>query len=64
MKDRWEVIFHDDFVPEFRELSESTQNVLVALNNPSREGPAVGTANRRHAKGLASRQHEGIALRC
>jgi hypothetical protein len=39
----WEVILHDDFVPEYRELSESIQNVLVALTTILREkGPLLG----------------------
>src|ERR1039457_4116929 len=39
----WEIIFHDDFVPEYRELSESVQNVLVALTSILREkGPVMG----------------------
>jgi hypothetical protein len=39
----WEVIFHDDFIPEYRDLSESVQNVLVALSTILREkGPLLG----------------------
>ena len=40
---QWEVIFHDDFIPEYRELSESVQDVLVALTQILREkGPLLG----------------------
>lgn len=40
---RWEVGFHDDFIPEYREFSESVQNVLVALTTILREkGPLLG----------------------
>lgn len=43
MKTQWEVILHDDFVPEYRELSESVQDVLVALTTILREkGPLLG----------------------
>ena len=39
----WAVIFHDDFVPEFKELSESVQNVLIASTKILREkGPLLG----------------------
>jgi hypothetical protein len=39
----WEIIFHDEFIPEYRELSESVQNVLVALTSILREkGPVMG----------------------
>jgi len=40
---QWEVIFHDEFIPEYRELNESVQNVLVALTTILREkGPLLG----------------------
>jgi hypothetical protein len=40
---QWEIIFHDDFVPEYRELSEAVQDVLVALTTILREkGPLLG----------------------
>ena len=43
MKTQWEVILHDDFVPEYRELSESVQDGLVALTTILREkGPLLG----------------------
>ncbi len=39
----WEVIFHDDFIPEYRELSESVQDVLIASTKILREkGPLLG----------------------
>jgi hypothetical protein len=39
----WKVIFHDDFVPEYRVLSESVQNVLVAATKILHEkGPQLG----------------------
>ena len=39
----WEVIFHDGFIPEYRELSEAVQNVLVALTKILRtKGPLLG----------------------
>jgi hypothetical protein len=39
----WEVVFHDDFTPEYKGLSESVQNVLVALTTILREkGPLLG----------------------
>jgi hypothetical protein len=38
-----QVIFHDEFIPEYRELPESVQNVLVALTTILREkGPLLG----------------------
>jgi len=37
------VIFHDDFISEYRELSESAQNVLAASTKILREeGPLLG----------------------
>jgi hypothetical protein len=43
MEKQWEAIFHDDFIPEFRVLSEVVQNVLVALTTILREkGPILG----------------------
>jgi len=39
----WQVIFHDDFISEYRELSESAQNVLAASTKILREeGPLLG----------------------
>jgi len=39
----WKVIFHDDFVPEYGELPESVQDVLVASTKILREkGPLLG----------------------
>ena len=39
----WQVLFHDEFIPEYRELSEPVQNVLVALTTILREkGPLLG----------------------
>jgi hypothetical protein len=39
----WQVIFHDEFIPEYRELPESVQNVLVALTTILGEkGPLLG----------------------
>jgi hypothetical protein len=41
--DEWQVIFHDDFIPEYRELPESVQNVLAASAKILREdGPLLG----------------------
>ena len=38
----WQVIFHDEFIAEYRELSEQVQNVLVALTTILREkGPLL-----------------------
>lgn len=43
MKKHWEVIFHDEFVPEFRELSSIVQFELIALaENLSERGPLLG----------------------
>jgi hypothetical protein len=43
MKKQWEVIFHDEFVPEFRELSSIVQNELIAFAENLRErGPLLG----------------------
>jgi hypothetical protein len=43
VKQEWQVIFHDAFIPEYRELSESVQDVLVALTKILREkGPLLG----------------------
>jgi hypothetical protein len=40
---QWVVIFHDDFIPEYRELSEPVQDALVALTTILREkGPLLG----------------------
>lgn len=42
-KKKWEIIFHDAFVPEYRELPKSVQNVLVASTIILREkGPMLG----------------------
>lgn len=39
----WEVIFHDDFIPEYKELPESVQNILIASTKILREkGPLLG----------------------
>ncbi len=39
----WQIIFHDEFVPEYRELSESVQDVLAAWTTILREkGPLLG----------------------
>src|SRR6266702_2255516 len=39
----WTVIFHDDFVNEYRELPSSVQNELVALTvNLCERGPLLG----------------------
>jgi hypothetical protein len=49
---QWEVIFHDDFIPEYRELSESVQDVLVALTQILREkGPLLGRPQANTLKG-------------
>ncbi len=43
VKQEWKVLFHDEFIPEFRELSESVQNVLVASTwILSEKGPLLG----------------------
>lgn len=40
---QWEIIFHDDFIPEFKELSKPVQDELVALTVNLRErGPLLG----------------------
>jgi hypothetical protein len=40
---QWEVIFHDDFLLEYRELAKAVQNELVALTvNLSEKGPLLG----------------------
>jgi hypothetical protein len=40
---QWFVEFHDDFIPEYRNLSESVQDVLVALMQILGEkGPLLG----------------------
>jgi hypothetical protein len=39
----WEVIFHDEFAPEFRALSRAVQDELVALTvNLCEKGPLLG----------------------
>jgi hypothetical protein len=39
----WEVIFHDDFIPEYRELTELVRDELVALTLILHEkGPLLG----------------------
>jgi hypothetical protein len=52
----WEIIFHDDFVPEFKTLSRIVQRELIALTLNIRErGPLLGRPqvdtlkNSRHA---------------
>ena len=43
MEKQWEVIFHDDFLPEYRRLAGSVQNELVALTVIlSEKGPLLG----------------------
>jgi hypothetical protein len=43
MEMKWEVIFHDDFVPEFNDLSRSVQRELIALTlNICERGPLLG----------------------
>jgi hypothetical protein len=42
-KQEWKVIFHDDFVSEFNELSRAVQRELVALTlNLCERGPLLG----------------------
>ncbi len=39
----WDVVFHDEFVPEYRELPEIVQEELLALTIILREkGPLLG----------------------
>jgi hypothetical protein len=43
IESQWAVIFHDDFVLEFEELSESVQDIPIALTSILREkGPLLG----------------------
>jgi hypothetical protein len=43
MEKQWEVIFHDDFLPEYRRLAGAVQNELVALTVIlSEKGPLLG----------------------
>jgi hypothetical protein len=43
MDKQWEVIFHDEFVPEFNDLSKNVQRELIALTlNLSERGPLLG----------------------
>ena len=43
MEAQWEAILHDDFTPEFKQLSSIVQNELVALTLNLREkGPLLG----------------------
>jgi hypothetical protein len=43
LKEHWEVIFHDEFVPEYRALSKMVQDELVALTVILRKkGPLLG----------------------
>jgi len=43
METRWEIVFHDDFLSEYRRLTESVQNKLVAVVLILREkGPLLG----------------------
>jgi hypothetical protein len=43
MERQWEVIFHDDFLSEYRGLARAVQNELVALTvNLSERGPLLG----------------------
>jgi hypothetical protein len=58
----WEIIFHDEFIPEFKNLSRIVQNELVALTLNLCERAAAWTAAGRYAQGIAPRQHEGVAL--
>jgi hypothetical protein len=39
----WEIIFHDEFVPEYKELPKIVQDELVALTvNLCERGPLLG----------------------
>ncbi|MGD0293188.1 MAG: type II toxin-antitoxin system RelE/ParE family toxin [Terracidiphilus sp.] len=39
----WPIIFHDDFVPEFNDLSKNVQRELIALTlNLCERGPLLG----------------------
>jgi hypothetical protein len=41
--DKWEVVFHDEFAPEYRQLSRDVQTELIALTVILREkGPLLG----------------------
>lgn len=43
MEKQWEVVFHDEFLPEYRELPKSVQEELVALTlNLGERGPTLG----------------------
>jgi hypothetical protein len=43
MEMKWQVIFHDDFVPEFNDLSKNIQRELIALTlNLCERGPLLG----------------------
>jgi hypothetical protein len=54
----WEVIFHDDFIPEYREMPEPAQDVLVALTKILREkGPLLG---RPHVDTLKGSRHPNM----
>lgn len=55
---RWEIIFHDEFLPEYRTLSIQVQDKLVALTLILREkGPLLG---RPHVDTLKGSQHTNM----
>jgi hypothetical protein len=43
MEKQWDVVFHDEFLPEFRKLPTEVQEELVALTlNLGEKGPLLG----------------------
>jgi hypothetical protein len=64
-KRHWEIIFHDEFLAEFRVLSRPVQEELIAFVQNIRErGPILGRPYVDTLEGLSPRQHEGAPLRC
>lgn len=59
----WDVDLHTDFVREFDALPEAVQDELLAhVAVLEVFGPQPRASARGHAQGLASQEHEGIAL--
>jgi hypothetical protein len=57
-RQQWQVIFHDDFVPEFNELSIAVQRELIALTlNLCERGPLLG---RPHVDTLKGSRHSNM----
>jgi hypothetical protein len=60
---KWEVDFHDDFVPEYHELPQDVQDELLASIKVLEEfGPQLGRPQVDTLKGSRHYKHEGIKI--